>query len=116
MKLHLLLALNWSCLVDNARYALNAANARWGSLYDALYGTDVIQGDKSGNYSPERGNKVILYVREFLNQSLPLIDCNWKEIDKIMIDENEIQFFVNKKKKHLKNKDQFVGYTGKRQT
>ena len=79
--------------VDNARYALNAANARWGSLYDALYGTDVIQGDKSGNYSPERGNKVILYVREFLNQSLPLIDCNWKEIDKIMIDENEIQFF-----------------------
>ncbi len=100
--------------VDNARYALNAANARWGSLYDALYGTDVIQGDKSGNYSPERGNKVILYVREFLNQSLPLIDCNWKEIDKIMIDENEIQFFVNKKKKHLKNKDQFVGYTGEK--
>ena len=91
--------------IDNARYALNAANARWGSFYDALYGTDVISDAgitaKSVKYNPERGKKVIEYARNFLDETFPLNNDSWKNISKISV--NNL---------NLKNKNQLVGYSG----
>ncbi len=88
--------------VDNARYALNAANARWGSLYDALYGTDVIPGEKGKGHNKERANKVISYVREFLDQVFSVSGGSWKEISKIQIDGDELVLIINEKKKLFK--------------
>ncbi len=91
--------------IDNARYALNAANARWGSLYDALYGTDVIPEDggatKSGGYNPARGDKVIEYAKKFLDKNFPLSSGSWLSITDLSLD-----------KLPLKNKDQLIGFTG----
>ena len=91
--------------VDNARYAINAANARWGSLYDSLYGTDVIPetdgATKSGSYNPVRGNKVIEYAKKFLDNTFPLIDGSWKNLSKISVDGVSLQ-----------NKAQLIGYNG----
>jgi malate synthase len=101
--------------VDNARYALNAANARWGSLYDALYGTDVIPGDKSKGFNKERAQKVIVYVRKFLDKSFPLDNGSWNKISEIKVKDNDIVFLEEKKKIYLKNKDQFIGYNGEKE-
>ena len=98
--------------VDNARYALNAANARWGSLYDALYGTDVIPGKKFKDYNSEGANKVVDYVRNFLNEIAPLEKIDWKEISKIFIEKNSLFFLSGSEKFQLKNTDQFVGFNG----
>ena len=101
--------------VDNARYALNAANARWGSLYDALYGTDVIPGIKDKDYSPVRGEKVILYVRDFLENIFPIDGGSWKNISKIIIENNDLVFFINEKKFYLTNKKKFIGLKGNKE-
>ncbi len=98
--------------VDNARYALNAANARWGSLYDALYGTDVIAGKVDKDWSKERAKKVIKFVREFLDERIPLSQNSWKDITKIQIDGNNLVFLFGLKKDYLKNNDQFIGFNG----
>jgi malate synthase len=102
--------------VNNARYALNAANARWGSLYDALYGTDVIPEDgapRGGKYNPQRGAKVIAFVRDFLDQHFTLADgshgdavgyrCGPKGLDVRL---------RNGGGTHLKDPTAFCGYQG----
>ena len=101
--------------VDNARYALNAANARWGSLYDALYGTDVIPGEKGKGYNVERGNKVVNYVRNLLDEISPLQEKSWKQISKIKIKNSDLILFVDDKEFFLKNKNQFIGFTGEKE-
>ncbi len=97
--------------ISNERYTLNAANARWVSLYDSLYGTDVIpetQGAVRGKtYNPVRGKKVIDYVRNFLDKNIPLKNESWKFIKKIPSVQN------NKLNLNLKNPKQFVGYKKK---
>ncbi len=97
--------------ISNARYVLNAANARWVSLYDSLYGTDVIPETKGAlrgkTYNPLRGERVIYYVRNFLDKFVPLKDKSWKDLKKIPKVNN------NKLDLNLKNPKQFVGYTKK---
>lgn len=103
--------------VMNARYALNAANARWGSLYDALYGTDVIPeqegADKGKGYNPVRGNKVIAYARKFLDQSVPLAKGSHGDATGYQIDNGALQVSLQDgSKTGLKDSAQFVGYQG----
>ena len=97
--------------VMNARYALNAANARWGSLYNALYGTDVISesngAERGKKYNHIRGKKVIKYARNILDAHVPLQKGSWKNITEIPKVEN------NQLNLKLKNPKQFVGYTKK---
>ena len=100
--------------VDNARYALNAANARWGSLYDAIYGTDVISENKAETWDKQRAIEVINYVREFFDKTISIENTSWKNISKIKIENNNLVFLVDDKKCNLKNKNQFVGFSGEK--
>ena len=83
----------------NARFALNAANARWGSLYDALYGTDVISeeegAEKAGAYNPKRGAKVIEFSKKFLDENLPLSNGSYKDITAFQIKEGKLQITLS---------------------
>ena len=102
--------------VRNARYALNAANARWGSLYDALYGTDVIPsegGARAGmGYNPLRGAKVIEYGRRFLDSHFPLASGSHADVTAYAIEDNAVFATINGEQVGLKNPAQAVGYLG----
>ncbi|MCM3600534.1 malate synthase G [Robertmurraya korlensis] len=103
--------------VDNARYALNAANARWGSLYDALYGTDVISEEggasKSGAYNTIRGEKVISFAKQFLDQTAPLQEASHSDVTNYHIQKEQLIItLANGTKTQLNNQHQFVGYRG----
>ncbi len=96
------------CPVSNSRFLLNAANARWVSLYDSLYGTDIIPETygavKGKTYNPIRGKKVIEYARKLLDKYVPLKNKSWKDLTKIP------EIINNKINLKLKNPLQFVGY------
>jgi malate synthase len=101
----------------NARFALNAANARWGSLYDALYGTDVISEDdgaeKGTSYNKIRGDKVIAYARSFLDEATPLASGVWSDATGLKIDDGQLLIELGDGlSTGLAAPEQFVGYTG----
>ena len=101
----------------NARFALNAANARWGSLYDALYGTDVISeedGAEPGtSYNPVRGDKVIAYARRFLDGAVPLASGSWSDIKGVTVSDGAVAATLDDGGSvGLQAPEQFVGYLG----
>ena len=102
--------------VMNARFALNAANARWGSLYDALYGTDVISEDngaeKVGGYNPVRGDKVIDFAKNFLDETVPLEQGSFRDVLGFEFVDSKIQALLpDLGKVGLKNPSQYIGYS-----
>ena len=101
--------------IMNARYALNAANARWMSLYDSLYGTDAIEDSEdstSQRYDPERGELVIKYGREFLDKFFTLKDFSWKKITGIAVQKGELKLLKGVDVTTLKDSVKFIGHRG----
>lgn len=103
--------------VMNARYALNAANARWGSLYDALYGTDAISdedgAEKGRGYNAKRGAKVIAWARDFLDASAPLQNGSWTDVASLTIASGSLSVtLAGGAKTTFRNSAQFAGYAG----
>jgi malate synthase len=103
--------------VMNARYALNAANARWGSLYDALYGTDAISdfggAERGKDYNPVRGGKVIAWARGFLDDVVPLRDASWREARSFSVENGTLAVRLEgDRTTGLQSPDKFAGYLG----
>ncbi|MCZ3380675.1 malate synthase [Rhizobium sp. ERR 922] len=102
--------------VMNARYALNAANARWGSLYDALYGTDAIPetagAEKGRGYNPKRGEKVIAWVRDFLDSTVPLDGASWKDVTGFAVKDGALAVTTEGGAVKLADGSHFAGYLG----
>jgi len=102
--------------VTNARFAINAANARWGSLYDAFYGTDAIPetdgATREGRYNPVRGQRVIGTVRDFLDEALPLDGASHRDVIAYSVTGDGLIASTNQGNVTLKDKDAFAGYAG----
>ncbi len=100
--------------IMNARYALNAANARWVSLYDSLYGTDIIESEEGGSerYDPNRGQEVIKYVREFFDKYIPIAGTSWKNIAGLKVKDKELIILKDDYEYKLKDLNKFVGHRG----
>jgi len=103
--------------ITNARYALNAANARWGSLYDALYGTDAISEEdgatRAGGYNPVRGEKVIAFARKFLDESIPLAQGSHADATAYAVDGDTLYVTLeNGDRTTLADAKAFLGYRG----
>ena len=98
----------------NARYTLNAANARWVSLYDSLYGTNIIESEEGGSerYDPLRGQEVIKYVREFFDKHIPLDGTSWKNIAGLKVINKNLIISKDDYEYKLKDKDKFIGHRG----
>ncbi len=106
--------------IMNARFALNAANARWGSLYDALYGTDVIPesdgAEKGSDYNPGRGAEVIRYARKFLDANMPLANATYADVVQYSVVDGKLSARLNTGvTTGLAEEEQFAGYTGTRE-
>lgn len=102
----------------NARFAINAANARWGSLYDALYGTDVISdegGAEAGKgYNKVRGDKVIAWGRDFLDEAVPLESGSHADVERYDITSGQLSAIVDGAEVHLQQPEVFIGYAGEK--
>ncbi|HBD04695.1 MAG TPA: malate synthase G, partial [Psychrobacter sp.] len=102
--------------VRNARYALNATNARWGSLYDALYGTDVISSDNgqeaSGSYNPTRGAAVVAYAKAFLDEHFTLASGSYNDVTSFKVIDGKLEVVQGDSSTELKDTAKFVGYVG----
>ena len=101
--------------VMNARFALNAANARWGSLYDSLYGTNIISDEdgatREGGYNPIRGGKVIEFAKKFLDETIPMQSGSYDQVIQFQFIDSELSMKLEDGKKvNLKDIDQYVGY------
>jgi len=103
--------------VMNARFALNAANARWGSLYDALYGTDMISEEdgasRAGTYNSVRGDKVIEFAKSFLDENFALNNASYKDVNSFKINNGYLEIgLINGEMAALEDGEQFQGYQG----
>jgi len=98
--------------ITNARFALNAVNARWGSFYDALYGTDALGDMPEGkSYNSERGERVVKFAKSHLDKFAPLLNASWNEINKIQLIENNLNLSTtNNSNINLENNDQIIGW------
>ena len=100
--------------IMNARYTLNAANARWVSLYDSLYGTNIIESEEGGSerYDPNRGQEVIKNVREFFDKHIPIAGTSWKNIAGLKVFKKNLIISKDDYEYKLKDYNKFIGYRG----